>query len=272
MTAGHRGTEVSTQGPPVLNLRPATPVAPAARTADLDALAKLNEVHRRHHPHEPDLEARIQNYELAARMQLAAGDVLDLSRESDKTKALYGLDRPETAGYGLRCLMARRLVESGVRFVQVFPPVQPQFQPWDAHKDVKTENEAICAQCDLPSAALIRDLKSRGLLESTLVVWGGEFGRLPTVEQVTARPGRDHNPHGFSIWMAGGGLKPGFDLGDTDEIGYAALDDFKVTHSDVHATILRLVGLDFEKLTYRFNGRDMRLTDVHGHLIKEVLA
>ena len=232
LPAEHRGTEVSTQGPPVLNLRPAVPVTPAARAADLDALARLNEEHRRGHPHEPDLETRIKNYELAARMQLAAGDVLDLARESDKTRALYGLDRPETAGYGLRCLMARRLVESGVRFVQVFPPVQPQFQPWDAHTNIKTETEAICGKCDLPSAALIKDLKQRGLLDTTVVLWAGEFGRLPVSQNGS---GRDHNRNAFSLILAGGGFRSGFVFGATDETGYRAAEN-RVSVQDLHAT------------------------------------
>jgi hypothetical protein len=184
LPATHRGTEIRTRGTPVLNLGQAT------RPDDLDLLAKLNEEHRRQYPLDAELEARIRNYELAARMQLTAGRLLDLSRETPATRKLYGLDNSTTAGYGLRCLMARRLVEEGVRFVQIFPPVKPQFQPWDAHKDVKTENEAICAQTDQPSAALIKDLKSRGLLDSTIVLWSGEFGRLPVSQN---GKGRDHN-------------------------------------------------------------------------------
>jgi hypothetical protein len=268
LPAGHRGTEVSTQGPPVLNLRPATPVAPAARAADLDALARLNEEHR---PHEPDLETRIQNYELAARMQLAAGDVLDLARESDKTKALYGLDRPETAGYGLRCLMARRLVESGVRFVQVFPPVQPQFQPWDSHTNVKTENEAICGKCDLPSAALIKDLKQRGLLDSTIVLWSGEFGRLPVSQN---GKGRDHNRNAFSLLLAGGGFQAGHVHGATDEVGYKAAEG-RVSVQDLHATLLNQLGLDHTRLSYRHHGSDETLTDARvtrARVVKELLS
>ena len=271
LPAGHRGTEFRTQGPPVLNLRPATPADPAARAADLDALARLNEEHRRRHPHEPDLEARIQNYELAARMQLAAGDVLDLSRESDKTRALYGLDRPETAGYGLRCLMARRLVESGVRFVQVFPPVKPQFQPWDAHANVKTENEAICGKCDLPSAALIKDLKQRGLLDTTVVLWSGEFGRLPVSQNGS---GRDHNRNAFSLLLAGGGFRAGHVHGSTDEVGYRAAEG-RVSVQDLHATLLHQLGLDHTKLSYRHHGSDETLTDARvtrAKVVWELLA
>jgi Protein of unknown function (DUF1501) len=271
LPAGHRGTEVSTQGPPVLNLRPSVPVDPAARAADLDALAKFNEEHRRRHPQEAELEVRIKNYELAARMQLAAGDVLDLSRESEKTKAMYGLDNPTTAGYGLRCLMARRLVESGVRFVQVFPPVKPQFQPWDAHGNVKTENEAICAQCDLPSAALIKDLKARGLLDTTIVLWSGEFGRLPVSQNGS---GRDHNRNAFSLLVAGGGFKAGHVHGATDEVGYRAAEG-RVSVQSLHATLLNQLGLDHTRLTYRHHGSDETLTDARvtqAKVIKELLA
>jgi hypothetical protein len=253
----YRGTEVATQGVPVRNLQPATPVPPDVRRKNLDLLAKLNEEHRSSYPHESELETRIRNYELAARMQLAAGEVLDLSRESGPTRQMYGLDDPVTAGYGLRCLMARRLVESGVRFVQVFPPVKPQSQPWDAHTNVKTENEAICARTDLPSAALIKDLKARGLLESTVVVWTGEFGRLPVSQNGT---GRDHNRNGFSLILAGGGFKAGHVHGATDEVGYKAVES-RVSVPDLHATILNQLGLNHTRLSYRHHGSDESLTD-----------
>jgi hypothetical protein len=251
LPAVHRGTEVRTRGTPVLNLGPATP------KPDLDLLAKLNEEQRRAYPHEAELETRIRNYELAARMQLSAGKLLDLAGESAATRKLYGLDNPTTAGYGLRCLMARRLVEAGVRFVQIFPPVKPQFQPWDAHKDVKTENEAICAQTDLPSAALIKDLKSRGLLDETIVLWSGEFGRLPVSQN---GKGRDHNRNAFSLILAGGGFKGGYVHGATDEVGYRSVKD-RVTVPDLHATLLNQLGLDHDKLSYRHHGSDETLTD-----------
>jgi len=271
LPAEYRGTEVSTRGTPVLNLRPSTPVPDDARRDQLDLLAKLNEQHRQQFPNESDLEARIRNYELAARMQLAAGELLDLSRESDAMKRLYGLDNPETAGYGLRCLMARRLVEAGVRFVQVFPPVKPQFQPWDAHANVKTENEAICKKCDLPSAALIKDLKQRGLLDSTLVIWSGEFGRLP-VSQNGA--GRDHNRNAFSLILAGAGFKPGHVHGATDDVGYRSVEH-RVTVAELHATILNQLGLDHTKLTYPHHGSDESLTDARvtkARVVTELLA
>ncbi|MEX0679317.1 MAG: DUF1501 domain-containing protein [Pirellulales bacterium] len=253
----YRGTEVSTKGAPVLNLQPSAPISPKAQRHNLDYLARLNEEHRGRYPDESELDARIRNYELAARMQLAAGDLLDLSDESDRTKKLYGLDNPETAGYGTRLLMARRLVENGVRFVQVLPPVKPQFQPWDAHSNVKTENEAICAKTDLPSAALVKDLKARGMLDSTIVLWTGEFGRLPVSQNGS---GRDHNRNAFSLLLAGGGFKTAHVHGATDDVGYKSVEG-RVSVNDLHATILHQLGLDHDRLTYRHHGRDETLTD-----------
>lgn len=253
----YRGTEVNTQGEPILNLRPTVSLPQGAQRDDLDFLATLNQRHLERHPGESDLEARIYNYELAARMQLAATETLDLSRETEATQKLYGLDNPTTQGYGLRCLMARRLVEHGVRFVQIFPPVKPQNQPWDAHGNVKTDNEKICAQTDLPTAALIKDLKSRGLLDSTIVVWTGEFGRLP-VSQNGA--GRDHNRNAFSLILAGGGFKSGHAHGETDDVGYKSVVD-RVSVNDLHATILHQLGVDHDRLIYHHNGRDETLTD-----------
>ncbi|MBI2826868.1 MAG: DUF1501 domain-containing protein [Planctomycetia bacterium] len=252
-----RGTEFSTQGPAVLNLRPARPQPSGAQADDLALLSRLNEEHRRRYPRESELEARIRNYELAARMQLATGDTLDPARESPATQKRYGLDNPETAGYGLRCLMARRLVETGVRFVQVFPPVKPQFQPWDSHKDVKTENEQICAKTDLPSAGLIKDLKQRGLLDSTIVLWTGEFGRLPVSQNGS---GRDHNRNAFSLILAGGGFKRGHVHGATDDVGYRSVEG-RVSVPDLHATILHQLGFDHRQLTYLHHGRPETLTD-----------
>jgi hypothetical protein len=271
LPALYRGTEVATQGAPVVNLVPPRDVPAEVRRAQLDLVARLNEEHRRGYPRESDLEARIRNYELAARMQLAAAGLLDLARETEATKRLYGLDRPETQGYGLRCLMARRLVEAGVRFVQVFPPVKPQFQPWDAHQNVKTENEAICAKCDQPSAALIEDLKARGLLESTIVLWSGEFGRLP-VSQNGA--GRDHNRNAFSLLLAGGGFKAGHVHGATDEVGYRAVEG-RVSVPDLHATILHQLGIDHTRLVYRHHGSDETLTDARltqARVVREILG
>ncbi|HWB10351.1 MAG TPA: DUF1501 domain-containing protein [Pirellulales bacterium] len=271
LPAEHRGTEVATQGAPVLNLVPRESVRPELRRGQLDLLARLNERHRLDYPHESELEARIRNYELAARMQLAAGSLLDLNTETAETQRLYGLDRPETAGYGVRCLMARRLIESGVRFVQVFPPVKPQFQPWDAHSNVKTENEAICAKCDQPSAALIKDLKRRGLLQDTLVIWSGEFGRLPVSQNGS---GRDHNRNAFSLLLAGGGVRNGYVHGATDEVGYRAAEN-RVSVHDLHATVLHQLGLDHRGVTYRHHGSDESLTDARvtrARVVEDLLA
>ncbi len=249
-----QGTEFSSAGAPVLNLQPARPVPAAVQRDGLDFLAALNREHLAHYPGETELEARIQNYELAARMQLQAAAAIDLSRESAATRRLYGLDNPVTAAYGTRCLMARRLVEAGVRFVQVFPPVG---QPWDAHSDTKAENEKICGITDRPVAAFLKDLKSRGLLDSTLVLWTGEFGRLPVSQN---GKGRDHNRNAFSLWLAGGGIKGGYAHGATDDFGYRAVAD-RVSVPDLHATLLHQLGLDHRRLSYPFRGRDETLTD-----------
>jgi hypothetical protein len=271
LPAVHRGTEVSTVGTPILNLRPSSPVPEVLRRNQLDLLSQLNREHLNRYPRDSDLEARISNYELAARMQLATGDLLDLSKETAQTQRLYGLDNADTAGYGTRCLMARRLVESGVRFVQVFPPVKPQFQPWDAHSNTKTENEAICKRCDQPSGALIQDLKQRGLLESTIVVWSGEFGRLPVSQNGL---GRDHNRNAFSAILAGGGFKAGCVYGATDEVGYRSIEN-RVSVPDLHATLLHQLGLDHDRLTYLHHGSDETLTDsrvTEAHVVHDILA
>jgi hypothetical protein len=249
-----QGTEFSSVGAPVLNLRPARPGPEGVQRDSLDFLAELNREHLRQYPGETELEARIENYELAARMQLRAAEAIDLSRESAATRKLYGLDDPVTAGYGTRCLMARRLVEAGVRFVQVFPPVG---QPWDAHADTKGENEKICAVTDRPVAGFVQDLKARGLLESTLVLWTGEFGRLPVSQN---GKGRDHNRNAFSLWLAGGGIKAGHVHGATDDFGYKAVSD-RVGVPDLHATLLHQLGLDHRRLGYPFRGREETLTD-----------
>jgi hypothetical protein len=254
LPALYRGTEFSTQGPPVLNLKSAQPVTAGRQRDNLDFLASLNRLHQRNYPNESELEVRIQNYELAARMQLAATDVLNLEHETNATRTLYGLDNPQTQSYGLRCLLARKLVEAGVRFVQIHPPVG---QPWDSHGNVKTELTKVCGQTDLPSAGLIRDLKRRGLLDSTVVVWSGEFGRLPVSQNGT---GRDHNRNAFSLLAAGGGFKAGYIHGATDEVGYKSVTD-RVSVSDFHATLLHQLGIDHERLIYRHGGRDETLTD-----------
>jgi len=201
-------------------------------------------------------------------MQSSATEAIDIAKESAATRALYGVDEEPTRYFGRQALMARRLVERGVRYVQLFSG-GGNFDPsWDAHWDLKGNHGKHARETDKPIAGLIKDLKSRGLFDSTLIVWHGEFGRLPISERMD---GRDHNHHGFSVWLAGGGVKGGTVVGATDQFGYRAVENKKSIY-DLHATILRLLGLDFEKLTYRFNGRDMRLTDVHGHLISEVVG
>ena len=230
-------------------------------------LAELNQSHLQRHADSSELAARIANFETAARMQTAVPDVLDLSRETDSTRRLYGLDRPETQEYGARCLLARRLVERGVRFVQVFM----SGQPWDTHSKNAENLRGLCARTDQPSAALVTDLKQRGLLDSTLVLWTGEFGRLPISQ---GSDGRDHNRRGFSLWLAGGGFKAGYVHGQTDAFGYAAVDQVVNVH-DLHATLLHALGLDHVRLTHPHEGRNDSLTDVdvsHARVVHELLV
>jgi len=264
----YQGTRMNVEGTPVFDIERPRGVTEKEQKGFLRLVNDFNRLQmKEHYSNDNDLEARIANYELAARMQLTATDVADLSKETEATKKLYGMDDPKTANFSTCCLMARRLVESGVRFVTVVNG------GWDHHTNIKEDLVEVCYRTDKGVAALLADLHSRGLLESTLVVWGGEFGRLPSIERESERPGRDHNPHGFSIWMAGGGLKRGYDFGDTDELGYAALEEYKVTHSDVHATILRLLGLDFKELTFEYEGRDESLIGVNpARVITEVLS
>ncbi|NBV23801.1 MAG: DUF1501 domain-containing protein [Proteobacteria bacterium] len=257
LPAAHRGTEFSTRGAPVLHLQPASTVTPDSRRDQLDLLARLNRRHQESFPGEPELEARLQNYELAARMQLTASSVFNLDAESAATRQLYGLDDPITRGYGQRCLTARRLVEAGVRFVQVFTPIKPFNQPWDSHRNVDTEIADIAAMTDQPSAALIKDLKVRGLLDNTIVIWAGEFGRQPVSQNGM---GRDHNRHAFSLLLAGGGFKSGHVHGATDDFGYRAVKD-KVSIPDLHATLLHQLGLDHRRVIFPHHGRNETLTD-----------
>ena len=257
LPAAYRGTEIQSQGPPFINLHPAKKLPPGARDKSLALLAKLNRERQRLYPGDSRLEARIQNYELAARMQLEAEKLLDLSSETQATLRLYGIDQETTKDYGTRCLMARRLVEAGVRFVQILTPNANGFMPWDQHSDLQTGIEKIAAQTDQPSAALIADLKARGLLDETIVMWTGEFGRLPISQNKT---GRDHNRHAFSLLLSGGGFKPGHIHGATDELGYRAAEE-RVSCADLHATLLHQLGLDHDRLTHDHNGRDETLTD-----------
>ncbi len=250
-----QGTAFRSEGVPVLNLKPRSPRPAAAEAGRLQLLGDLNATHKARHPEELELDARIASFELAARMQLAATDALDINRESPATHRLYGLDKPITRAYGARCLMARRLVERGVRFVQIFMAGQP----WDTHNNNAAATRSCCEQTDQPAAALLTDLRQRGLLDETLVVWGGEFGRTPGAQN---KDGRDHHPYGFSVWLTGGGIKGGQTYGATDDFGYRAVTD-RCSVADLHATLLHQLGLDASKLIYQHNGRDERLIDVH---------
>jgi hypothetical protein len=254
LPAEYQGTTFRSGGSPVPNLITPKDVTPGARVRQLDLLKRLNTDHLRQYPGNSELEARISDFEIAARMQTAVPELLDLSQESEATKKMYGLDNPTTAEYGSRCIIARRLIERGVRFVQLFLASQP----WDTHSKNAESLKANCARVDQPSAALVQDLKQRGLLDRTIVLWGGEFGRLP-VSQGT--DGRDHNRHANSLWLAGGGFQRGLAYGRTDDFGYQAVEDVVTVH-DLHATLLHAMGLDHQRLTYPHDGRPGSLTDV----------
>jgi hypothetical protein len=263
LPATYQGTLFRSEGNPVLNLQRPSDVSPTDQRAQLDLMAKLNEEHRREHPGEADLLARIQSFELAYRMQTEATEVVNLAKESDQTHKMYGIDKPESRSFGTKCLMARRLVESGVRFVQVYSDGE-----WDAHSSLTKNHTDHCAATDTPIDGLLTDLKQRGLWDSTLIIWGGEFGRMPVSQ---SGDGRDHNPNGFCTWMAGAGIKGGVSYGATDEIGYKAVEN-RVSVHDLHATMLHLLGVDHKRLTHLHNGRSYRLTDVAGEVIKPILS
>ncbi|WP_245958201.1 DUF1501 domain-containing protein [Roseimicrobium gellanilyticum] len=243
-----------------------THLTTAVQREQLDLLAQMNREHLQMSGPDLALEGRINSFELAFRMQMAMPEAQDVSSESEATKKLYGMDNPVTANFGRQCLMARRFAERGVRFIQVTHS-DSEVQ-WDQHGSLYKGHTKNAAEVDKPIAGLLKDLKSRGLLEDTLVLWGGEFGRTPTAQ---GKDGRDHNPHGFTMWMAGGGVKRGLAYGSTDDYGYYAQEN-KVHIHDLHATILALLGMNHEKLTHRYAGRDFRLTDVHGHVVKEIFA
>jgi uncharacterized protein (DUF1501 family) len=237
----------------------------------LDALKQLNELHREAHANDTRLAARIESFELAYRMQINAPEAFDVERESPDTHALYGVGAGPTDIFGRQCLLARRLVERGVRFVQVYhtqTSKRSSCQLWDQHGGLRADLANNCQATDQPVAALLKDLKARGMLDDTLVVWGGEFGRTPTAE---GTDGREHHPFGFTMWLAGGGIKGGMTHGATDDFGWHAVQD-KVHVHDLHATILHLMGLDHTKLTYRWAGRNFRLTDVYGDVVTPILA
>ena len=266
LPAVYQGTFISDLKSPIRNLTN-DQVGVRRQRRELDALLRLNELHREERTEDTGLSARIESFELAYRMQLQAPETFDLSRESAATQRHYGVDQKETEVFGRQCLLARRLVERGVRFVQLYHTTGG-FQPWDQHSNLKGGHAANARATDRPIAALLRDLKVRGLLEETLVIWGGEFGRTPSAE---GADGRDHHPYGFTMWLAGGGVRGGLAYGATDEFGWDAVEKPVHVH-DLHATILHLLGLDHQKLTYRHIGRDYRLTDVYGNVVKDILA
>lgn len=272
LPATHAGTVIDANAPaPIRYLDPpagAGVPGPGSDADGLDLLHRLNTRHQAAHPADSRLDARIRSYELAARMQLAAPETFDLSRESPATQALYGIPDPVTADFGRRCLMARRLVERGVRFVQVWSGAGGPTNNWDNHSDIIAELPKIAVSTDRPVAGLLRDLAARGLMEDTLVVWSTEFGRMPFTQGAT---GRDHNGGTFVGWLAGAGVRPGVAYGESDPWSWKAASDVTTTY-DLHATLLHLLGLDHERLTFRHQGADRRLTDVHGHVIRAVLG
>ena len=270
LPALYQGTVVRPREPRILNLTAPRRLHGKPQQLYLDFLEKLNQQDLAGRPGELDLQARISTYQLAARMQTAAREALDLSQETEATKKLYGMDEDATREYGSRCLIARRLVERGVRFVQVF--TQNQF--WDHHGSIKTSLPRSCQKIDKPSAALVKDLKQRGLLDSTVVHWGGEMGRLPVIQNDTgaSKIGRDHNTYGFSMWLAGGGFRGGCTYGTTDEFGHHAEENI-VNHYDYHATLLHLLGLDPERLVYDHNGQQRKLiSQTPGRIVQDILA
>ncbi len=268
MPATYQGTQFRTSGDPILNLSPPRGISAQQQRNQLDLLSRLNQPSGSGSTKNAEMMARIASYELAFRMQASAPEAVDLSSESAETRRLYGLDDPRTERFGRRCLMARRLIERGVRFVQAYSGGGHNDENWDAHGDVNKNHELHCGETDRPIAGLLTDLKRRGLLDETLVVWVGEFGRTPTGQ---GGKGRDHSPRGFSAWLAGGGVKGGQTYGSTDDFGYAAVEN-KVHVHDLHATILHLLGFDHTLLTYFHGGRDMRLTDVEGRVVEDLLA
>ena len=265
LPATFQGTPFRSEGPPILHLAPPKTVGDSRQRAKLDLIANLDRKHAEARPSDSRLSARIASYELAYRMQSTAPEAVDLSGETPETKTLYGMDDPKCKDFAAMCLRSRRLVERGVRFVQLYCGSGSQ---WDAHRDLEGNHTKLCARSDKPVAALISDLKRKGLLDSTLVVWGGEFGRTPMNE---GSDGRDHNPYGFSMFFAGGGVKPGQTIGTTDEFGLRGVED-KVHVHDIHATILHLMGMDHLRLTFPRDGREERLTVNGGKVIKSLLA
>jgi hypothetical protein len=266
LPAVYQGTVFRSGPNPILDLKPPPGMTPERQRSTLELLQKMNEMDTL--DSDTELSARISSYELAFRMQSHAPEAVDLSKEPDSVKRMYGLDQKRTADFGSRCLLARRLVERGVRFIQLYSGGGPIITQWDAHQDLVSNHEKMCGHTDQPVAALLKDLKQRGLLDSTLVIWGGEFGRLPMSQSGN---GRDHNPHGFTMWFAGGGSKGGQVIGETDELGLRGIGD-RYPMRDFHATILHLLGMDQSQLWFLNNGRQEKLTDFGGKVIQKVVA
>jgi Protein of unknown function (DUF1501) len=266
----YQGTHLRPTGDPIDNLNRPTEVTDASQRGQLDLLKQLNSIHREDYAADSELAARIESFELAYRMQTAAPEALAIEAEPQHIQDLYGIGRDECDHVARQCLMARRLIERGVRFVQIYSGGMENQRSWDGHNDIKGNHTQFAGETDQPVAALLTDLDQRGLLDETLVIWCGEFGRLP-IAQLSQKPGRDHNPHCFTCWLAGGGVKGGITYGASDEIGYKAAVN-RVHLNDLHATILHLLGINHERLTYKYNGRNFRLTDVAGKVIEDVIA
>jgi hypothetical protein len=270
LPAVYQGTVFRAGPNPILNLKPPPGMTPERQRRALELLQKMNDIDTPDSALDSDSElaARISSYELAFRMQSHAPEAVDLSKEPESIKRMYGLEQKATADFGSRCLLARRLVERGVRFIQLYSGGGPIITQWDAHKDLVFNHEKMCGHTDQPIAALLKDLKQRGLLDSTLVIWGSEFGRLPMSQSGN---GRDHNPHGFTMWFAGGGSKGGRVIGETDELGLRGVGD-RYHMRDFHATVLHLLGMDQNRLWFLHNGRNEKLTDFGGKVIEKVVA
>ena len=264
----YQGTHLRPKGRAIDNLDLPPGLDPATQRRQLDLMARLGGRHRELDPADQALAARLESFELAYRMQMAAPEALDWQREPESIRRLYGTDDKPCDQFARQCLTARRLVERGVRFVQIYSGGMDNERSWDGHENIVRNHSGFAAETDRPIAALLTDLEQRGLLDETLVIWGGEFGRLPIVQK--GGTGRDHNPHAFTVWMAGGGTKPGVHHGATDEVGFKAVHD-RVSVHDFHATLLHLLGFDHEKLTFRYSGRDFRLTDVSGDVVRSVV-
>ena len=270
MPASYQGVVTRSQGTPILDLQPPAGMTDAVQRRLLDRLLEKNRQHQLRQVDNSDLAARIASYELAYKMQQHAPEAVDFSDETEATQKLYGLDQPRTEDFARKCILARRLVERGVRFIQVYSGGNHNDANWDAHGDLEKNHNYHAGNTDKPITGLLMDLKQRGMLDSTLVVWGGEFGRQPTAEYAKGT-GRDHNAYGFTMWMAGGGVRGGITHGATDDFGFQAVEN-RVSIHDLHATILNQMGFDHERLTYRYAGRDFRLTDVHGRVLTELLT